>query len=122
MIATDAEAPGEAPNNAAIEPSALETTSVPNSNTPPRSGTFLITCTRRPAFSITQSSIFAVGMNCFKDSNLSFGFFITSVIKYLVKSRLSKPADNIGLMLDNLIEAGKSKKDPCFKNLVENPA
>src|SRR5690606_6936783 len=34
MIGTDVDAPGDAPSKAAIEPSALDTTSVPNSNAP----------------------------------------------------------------------------------------
>src|SRR5690606_34320983 len=46
MMDTDVEAPGEAPNKAAIDPSALLTTSVPNSRIPPCSSSFLITCTR----------------------------------------------------------------------------
>ncbi|MNI48025.1 hypothetical protein D3C73_1025680 [compost metagenome] len=47
---------------------------------------------------------------------------MTSVIRYLVNGKLSSPADNIGRILDNLIEAGKSKYEPCFKNFVEKPA
>src|SRR5690606_15672333 len=122
MIGTDVDAPGDAPNKAAIEPSALDTTSVPNSKIPPCFGSFFITCTRCPATSTFQSFSFAVGMNCFKASNLSEGLFMTSVIKYFVKSRLCKPAEIIGLIFDSLIEAGRSKYEPFFKNLVENPA
>ena len=36
MMETAVDAPGEAPNNPAMDPSALETTSVPNSRMPPR--------------------------------------------------------------------------------------
>src|SRR5690606_29969465 len=109
IIATEVDALGEAPKSADIEPSALETTSVPNSNTPPCLGSFLMTCTRCPAFSISQSSMRAVGINCYNASSLSFGFFITSVIRYFVSGKLSKPTDSIGLIFDNLIEDGRSK-------------
>src|SRR5690606_5214961 len=122
IIGTDVDAPGDAPNKAAIEPSALDTTSVPNSKIPPCFGSFLITCTRCPATSTFQSSNFAVGINCFKESNLSDGLFMTSVIRYFVKSRLCKTAEIIGLIFDNLIEAGRSKYEPFFKNFVEKPA
>src|SRR5690606_15365208 len=122
MIGTDVDAPGDAPSKAAIEPSALDTTSVPNSKMPPCSGSFLITGTRCPATSTFQSFNCAVGINCFRESSLSDGLFITSVMRYFVKSKLCKPAEIIGLIFDNLIEAGKSKYDPFFKNFVEKPA
>src|SRR5690606_15220268 len=122
IIATEVEAPGEAPNKAAIDPSELDTTSVPNSKIPPCFGSFLMTCTRCPAFSISHASNLAVGINWFDESSLSCGFFITSVIKYFVNGKLSKPADSIGRMFESLIDAGRSKYEPFFKNSVENPA
>lgn len=47
---------------------------------------------------------------------------VTCAIKYFVNGILCTPADTNGIMLFHLTDKGRSKKDPCFKNLVEKPA
>lgn len=122
MTAADVDAPGDAPNNAATVPSCDTTISVPNSNTPPASLSFFITCTRWPASSNSQSSNFVKGTYSRKASNRSSGFWRTCSIKYLVNGIFFITAKIIGIALSNRIDFGKSIIDPFFKNLVENPA
>ncbi|MNT47424.1 hypothetical protein D3C72_1841390 [compost metagenome] len=78
MIGAAVEAPGEAPSRAAMLPSAELTTSVPNCRTPPFSASFLITCTRWPAVSSSQSASFASGKysrsSCMRSSWLSISW------------------------------------------------
>ncbi|MCY1405018.1 hypothetical protein D9M71_202450 [compost metagenome] len=61
MIDTVTDAPGEAPSRAAMVPSSADTSSVPNCRMPPFFGSFLMICTRWPAVSRRQSSVFACG-------------------------------------------------------------
>src|SRR5690606_5475398 len=122
MIDTDVDAPGDAPRSADMVPSALLTTSVPNSSMPPCSSSFLMTCTRWPAISSSQSSLRAVGTYAFNAANRSSGLCRTWLIRYLVRGMLSIPAASIGRMLLSLIDAGRSNHEPLLRNLVEKPA
>ncbi|MNU05442.1 hypothetical protein D3C72_2502520 [compost metagenome] len=42
--------------------------------------------------------------------------------RYLVRSMLSRATASIGPMLFGRIDSGRSRKEPCLRNLVEKPA
>src|SRR5699024_18872 len=123
MTWTAVEAPGEAPSKADIEPSSLVTSSVPNLSVPfPPSSVSLITCTRWPAITMSQSSNFAVGINSFNSSNRFSSDKSTCSTKYFVNPISFNPAESIVKTLLGLTDSIKSKFEPVFKNLGENPA
>ncbi len=47
---------------------------------------------------------------------------ITSLIRYLVRSMLSRATASIGPMLPARTDNGKSMIEPCLRNLVVKPA
>ncbi len=47
---------------------------------------------------------------------------ITSLIRYLVRSMLSRATASIGPRLPARTDLGRSSNEPCLRNLVVNPA
>src|SRR5699024_9537353 len=123
IASTHTDAPGEAPSKAVIEPSSDTIVSVPNINVPlPHLSVSLISCIRCPAVINFSSLEFSYGIISLYYSIFSSFFHINCLTKYLVKPNSLAPADSIVKTLVGLTDANRSKFEPVFKNLGENPA
>src|SRR5699024_144465 len=115
---TETEAPGDSPSIAMTESSSEWTISVPNWMNPrPCSSVSLMTCTRLPASSRSQSSSFASGTNLrssFIRSDLSI---ITCWMEYWISERFLIPAEASVKMLSLFIDLKRSIFEPYFRNL-----
>src|SRR5699024_10998565 len=123
ITSTATDAPGDAPRSAATLPSDDVITSVPNCSVPlPLSSVSLMTCTRCPAVTKSQSSSLAFGINS-RNSFIRCSFEdMTCWIKYFVKGICLAPAANIVKTLFGLTEVTKSNIEPVSRNFGEKPA
>lgn len=122
MTDTAVDAHGEAPNKAAILPSADVTNSVPNWRIPHFCGCFLMICTRLPASCNCRSFSSACGKYMRNASKRCACVCIDCWIKYWVNHMFFAPAVSIGIILCGRIEVNRSRIDPCFKNFVVHHA
>lgn len=122
IICTEIDAPGDAPKRAAKVPSGLVTSSVPNWSTLFPCTFFFITCTLCPAVIKSQSVFWALGKNLRSSSICEFFDNNSCFSKYLVKGMFVAPTVSMVFRLCFFMDANKSRLEPVFKNLGENPA
>ena len=122
MMATEVDAPGDAPSRAARLPSWAWMTSVPNCRLPCSVAVSLMICTRCPAWASSQSSSRASGINSRNSWMRCALLSNTCPIRYWVRARFLTPAASMVRKLCGLSVAGKSQIEPCLRNLVVKPA
>mmetsp|Transcript_17539 Transcript_17539/g.52776 ORF Transcript_17539/g.52776 Transcript_17539/m.52776 type:complete len:275 (+) Transcript_17539:571-1395(+) len=105
-----------------MEPSAAETTSVPNCRMPTFLGSFFMICTRWPAVTMHQSSGLALGTNRWSSENFLLSLASSCFTRYTVRSRFWRPAAAAGMRLCSFTDLTRSSREPVFRYLGLKPA